>query len=54
MGDPAKAKTKLGWEPKVKFDELARIMVQADFEKAKKRGFQSFPGNRYFQKIEGN
>jgi GDPmannose 4,6-dehydratase len=39
MGDPAKAKAKLGWEPKVKFDELARIMVQADFEKTKKRGF---------------
>jgi GDPmannose 4,6-dehydratase len=39
MGDPTKAKAKLGWEPKVKFDELARIMVQADLEKAKKRGF---------------
>jgi GDPmannose 4,6-dehydratase len=39
MGNPAKAKAKLGWEPKIKFDELARIMVQADFEKTKKRGF---------------
>jgi GDPmannose 4,6-dehydratase len=39
IGDPAKAKSKLGWEPKVKFDELARIMVQADLEKIKKRGY---------------
>jgi GDPmannose 4,6-dehydratase len=40
MGNPAKAKAKLGWEPKIKFDELARIMVQADFEKAKTGGFK--------------
>jgi GDPmannose 4,6-dehydratase len=39
MGNPSKARNKLGWEPKVKFDELARIMVQADFEKVQKRGF---------------
>jgi GDPmannose 4,6-dehydratase len=39
MGNPAKAKAKLGWEPKVKFDELARLMVQADLEKTKKRGY---------------
>jgi GDPmannose 4,6-dehydratase len=30
IGDPAKAKKQLGWEPKVKFAELARIMVDAD------------------------
>jgi len=28
-----------GWEPKVKFDELARLMVRADLEKVKKRGY---------------
>lgn len=39
MGNPAKAKSKLPWEPKVKFDELARLMVQADLEKVKKRGY---------------
>jgi ABC-type phosphate transport system ATPase subunit len=27
MGNPAMARAQLGWEPKVKFDELARIMV---------------------------
>jgi GDPmannose 4,6-dehydratase len=30
--DPTKAKTKLGWEPKIKFHELVRIMVDADLE----------------------
>jgi GDPmannose 4,6-dehydratase len=30
IGDPAKAKKKLGWEPKVTFHELVRIMVEAD------------------------
>ncbi len=32
LGDPSKAKEHLGWEPKVKFHELVRIMVDADLE----------------------
>ncbi|HRG47749.1 MAG TPA: GDP-mannose 4,6-dehydratase [Leptospiraceae bacterium] len=32
LGNPAKAKTKLGWEPKVKFAELVKIMTVADCE----------------------
>jgi len=28
----SKAKKKLGWEPKIKFYELVRIMVDADLE----------------------
>ena len=30
LGDPTKAKRDLGWEPKVKFSELVRMMVDAD------------------------
>ena len=30
LGDAGKARETLGWEPKVKFDELVRIMVDAD------------------------
>jgi len=30
IGDPAKAKAKLGWEPKTRFQELVKIMVEAD------------------------
>ncbi|MAT39637.1 MAG: GDP-mannose 4,6-dehydratase, partial [Ectothiorhodospiraceae bacterium] len=39
VGDPTKAKQVLGWEPKVKFEELARLMARADYEKVQKRGF---------------
>lgn len=37
IGDPAKAKRQLGWEPSVKFKELVEIMVDADLE-AQKNG----------------
>ena len=30
IGDPAKAKAKLGWEPKVNFKELVEMMVDSD------------------------
>jgi GDPmannose 4,6-dehydratase len=32
VGDSAKAKKALGWEPKVRFKDLVRIMVDADME----------------------
>jgi len=32
LGDPSKAKEKLGWEPKVGFRDLARMMYDADLE----------------------
>ena len=37
IGDPAKAKTNLGWVPKVTFKELVKIMVTADYDKQKVR-----------------
>jgi GDPmannose 4,6-dehydratase len=36
IGNPAKAKKQLGWEPKVKFKELVKIMTDADLELAKR------------------
>ncbi len=36
IGDYSKAKTELGWEPKVKFEELVKIMIEADMEQEKK------------------
>ena len=36
IGDASKAKRQLGWEPKVKFKELAKIMVDADMELARR------------------
>jgi len=32
MGDPNKAKRKLGWSPRVKFEELVKIMMEADLK----------------------
>ena len=32
IGDPTKAKEKLGWEPKVTFEGLVNLMVDADLE----------------------
>ena len=36
IGNPAKAKEILGWEPKTTFRELIKIMANADFQKIKK------------------
>ncbi len=32
IGDPAKAREKLGWKPKITFAELAELMMRADLE----------------------
>ena len=32
IGDPAKAKAKLGWEPKTGFEELIRLMTRSDLK----------------------
>lgn len=48
LGDPSKAKEKLGWVPKVSFDELVSEMVREDLKSAerdelvKKHGYASF------------
>jgi len=39
IGNAMKAKEKLGWEPRVKFEELVQIMIKADWEKVKRRGY---------------
>ncbi|MCL2505221.1 MAG: GDP-mannose 4,6-dehydratase [Alphaproteobacteria bacterium] len=36
LGNPAKTKQKLGWEPKVRFAELAKMMMEKDIERAEK------------------
>lgn len=47
LGDPSKAKQKLGWTPKITFEELVSEMVREDFKSArrdeliKEHGFQA-------------
>jgi GDPmannose 4,6-dehydratase len=36
LGDPSKAKSKLGWVPKVRFSELVAEMVREDFKSAQR------------------
>jgi GDPmannose 4,6-dehydratase len=33
IGDSSKAKEKISWEPKIKFNDLTKIMIDADFRK---------------------
>ncbi len=35
IGDPAKAKAELGWEPEVQLEELSRLMMEADMRRNK-------------------
>jgi GDPmannose 4,6-dehydratase len=35
-GDASKAREKLGWQPKITFEELVKEMVQCDLETAAK------------------
>lgn len=48
LGDPTKARSKLGWEPAVSFDELIKMMVREDLKEAekdrlcKKAGFRTY------------
>ncbi len=48
LGDPTKAKEKLGWVPTTSFEELVREMVESDFTSAKRdsmvklAGFQAY------------
>ena len=37
LGDPSKAKAKLGWEPKISFEALAEIMMNADLALVERR-----------------
>jgi GDPmannose 4,6-dehydratase len=36
VGDASKARERLGWEPTVGFEELIRLMVDADLEALQK------------------
>ena len=45
IGDPAKAKKILGWEPKVRFKDLVQIMVDADLELLSRTNAREHLGN---------
>jgi GDPmannose 4,6-dehydratase len=46
LGDPSKARKKLGWRPKVGFKALARMMTEADMELAKQEKLLKAAGHK--------
>jgi GDPmannose 4,6-dehydratase len=52
LGDATKAKEKLGWEPKVTFKELVKMMVKADIQDAERDQLcksEGFKVNSFFE-----
>jgi len=47
IGDASKAKRQLGWTPKVKFERLAELMIEADLETGRARATQQRAGNKF-------
>ena len=48
LGDPTKAKEKLGWVPKITFEEMVMEMVREDLEQAKRDDLCAREGYRVF------
>ncbi len=44
VGDPARAKADLGWEPEVRFEQLVQMMVDADLERLRPGATRSLAG----------
>ena len=52
LGDPANAKNRLGWEPKITFEELVREMVCSDLEEAQRDALCETEGFKVFNHHE--
>ena len=52
LGDATKAKEKLGWEPKISFDEMVKEMTSADLKEAEKEKLYQNNGFETFQHHE--
>jgi GDPmannose 4,6-dehydratase len=49
-GDPSKARRELGWEPRVDFDGLVTMMIEADWELARQEKTLRRAGHRVGEK----
>ncbi|WP_441227833.1 GDP-mannose 4,6-dehydratase [Tardiphaga sp. 20_F10_N6_6] len=52
LGDPSKAKNKLGWVPKTSFQSLVTEMMQEDLRSAERDELIKRHGFRYFERFE--
>ena len=49
LGDPAKAKRQLGWQPRISFEQLVKEMVDEDLKLAERDDLVSSSGYKAFQ-----
>ena len=52
LGDPSKAKTKLGWEPKISLEEMVKEMIAFDKKESQKEALLKRKGFDVFGSIE--
>jgi GDPmannose 4,6-dehydratase len=52
LGDPTKAKEKLGWTPTTSFEELVKEMIEADYTSARKDSLVKLAGFKAFDHHE--
>jgi len=52
LGDPTKARKKLGWEASISFDELVKLMVREDLKDAEKDQLCGNAGFRVYNQFE--
>jgi GDPmannose 4,6-dehydratase len=48
LGDPTKAREKLGWTPKTTFQEMVAEMVRSDYDEARRDELCKHPGFNTF------
>ena len=52
LGDPSKAKEKLGWQPKINLEEMIREMIKFDTMEAEKEIILKEKGFKIFNSLE--
>jgi GDPmannose 4,6-dehydratase len=52
LGDPSKAKEKLGWQPRISFEEMIAEMTAADLEAAKRDKLVADKGFKIYCNID--
>jgi GDPmannose 4,6-dehydratase len=52
LGDPSKAKARLGWEPTTSFEALVREMVESDYTAAKRDSLVKLAGFKAYDHHE--
>jgi GDPmannose 4,6-dehydratase len=52
LGDPSKAKAKLGWTPEITVQQMCAEMVAADLEEAKKHAILKHHGYKPSVSVE--